>query len=78
LPNVAANASTVSVVTTLVFQVIALIATLFIVWGGITYSRSNGDPGAIKQAKETIIYALLGLIITLFAQAIVGFVLGKL
>ncbi|HEV2412508.1 MAG TPA: hypothetical protein VGS28_01740 [Candidatus Saccharimonadales bacterium] len=77
LPNPGAvKAGTLAFILTLVFQIVAVLAAIMVVWGGLTYTRSGGDPGTLKQAKETIIYAVVGLIFALFAQVIVGFVLG--
>ena len=39
---------------------------------------SQGDPAKIKQAKDTILYALVGLVVSIFAVAIVGFVVGRI
>lgn len=46
--------------------------------GGVRIAISNGDPGAIKAGKETVIYAIVGVVIAGFAQTIVIFVLKKL
>lgn len=46
--------------------------------GGIRIAISNGDPGAVKGGKETVIYAIVGLVVAIFAQSIVIFVLKKL
>lgn len=78
LPNVAANGGALSTALSIVFQIVGGLSVLFIIWGGITYSRSNGDPGAMKQAKETIIYALVGLAIALFAVGIIDYAVNKL
>jgi uncharacterized membrane protein len=49
---------------------------LFIVIGGIRYATSNGDSGSIKTAKDTILYAVIGLIAAIMAYAIVNFVVS--
>jgi hypothetical protein len=46
-----------------------------IVIGGIRYTTSNGDSAGITSAKNTILYAVVGLIVALLAYAIVNFVL---
>lgn len=50
-----------------------LVATIFIVVGGIKYMASTGEPDKVKTAKSTILYALIGLAITALAFAIVNF-----
>jgi len=53
------------------------IAVVMIVIGGIRYTTSNGDTGNIKTAKDTILYAVIGLVIAIMAYAIVNFVVGS-
>jgi hypothetical protein len=48
-----------------------------IVWGGLRYITSGGDSNKLSSAKNTIIYALIGLIIVALSQFIVRFVLAK-
>ncbi len=61
-----------------VFSVIVgIIAVIMIIWGGLKYITSGGDSGNVTGAKNTILYALIGLIIVALAQFIVRFVLSK-
>jgi hypothetical protein len=46
-----------------------------IIVGGIRYTTSNGDSGRIKAAKDTITYAVVGLVVAILAYAIVNFVI---
>lgn len=55
----------------------AVLSTIFLVLGGIKYTSSNGNPSSVAAAKNTITYAIIGLIISIMAGAIVGFVLGS-
>jgi hypothetical protein len=57
--------------------VVGILAVIMIIFGGFRYITSAGDSGKITNAKNTIIYALVGLIIVVLAQAIVRFVLFK-
>jgi Type IV secretion system pilin len=52
--------------------IFAAVAVLFLVWGGVQYVTSGGDDGRVKNAKNTILYAIIGLVITIVAYAIVG------
>jgi hypothetical protein len=47
------------------------------IYGGFKYITSSGDSGNVTAAKNTIMYALIGLIIVALAQIIVRFVLAK-
>lgn len=60
-----------------VFSVIvAIVAVIMIIWGGFKYITSGGDSGNITTAKNTIIYAIIGLVIVALAQFLVQFVLS--
>lgn len=63
-----------NVVNVLLF-VLGAIAVIMIIIGGIRYATSNGDSGQITTAKNTILYAVIGLIVAILAYAIVNFVL---
>lgn len=57
--------------------IVGVIAVIMIIFGGLKYITSGGDSGNVSGAKNTIIYALVGLVIVALAQFIVHFVLGK-
>ena len=61
-----------------VYLWIGIIAVIVIVIGGIRYMTSQGEPDKIKGAKNTLTYALIGLIVTLMAFAITEFFIGAL
>ncbi len=63
-----------SVVNVLLF-VIGGVSVIMIVVGGLRYVISNGESSAVSSAKNTILYAVVGLVIALFAYAIVNFVI---
>ena len=52
-----------------------LIAVIFLVLGGIRYITSTGDSSRIKAAKDTILYAIIGLIVVILAFPIAGYVI---
>ena len=56
---------------------IGTISVIMIIVGGIRYVISNGEASRIKSAKDTILYAVIGLIVSLLAYAIVNFVLTQ-
>lgn len=53
------------------------ISVLMIVIGGFRYVVSAGDSNGVQGAKNTILYALVGLVVAVFAQFIVSFVLSQ-
>lgn len=58
--------------------VLGALAVIMIIYGGITYVISAGDAKKVEQAKNIIIYSVIGLVIALAAGAIVNFVLNAL
>ena len=67
VPDVVTN------VLSVIIGMVGIIAVIFIVIGGIKYMTSAGEPEKIKSAKKTIGYAILGIIISALAFAIVNF-----
>ena len=57
--------------------VVGSICVIMIIYGGFRYVTSGGNDSNISGAKNTIIYALIGLVIVALSQVIVYFVLGK-
>lgn len=55
-----------------------IMAVLIIVWAGINYIVSQGDPGRTKDAKNMILYAVIGLILSAGAYMLVQFVVMRL
>jgi len=66
-----------TIVNVLLF-VIGAISVIMLIIGGIRYTISNGDSGSVTAAKNTIMYALIGLAIAFLAFAIVNWVLGAI
>jgi hypothetical protein len=62
---------------TLIF-VAGAIAVIVLIIGGLNYVTSTGDAARIKKAKDTILYAIIGLIIAILAYAIINFVIERL
>lgn len=79
LPNPAgaADGSVVQTALSIVFGVIGALSFMVIVIAGFRYSLSQGNPQAAAQAKNTIIYAIVGLILALVAQSVVSLAVSK-
>lgn len=58
-----------------VVGMLALVAVVFVIIGGVQYMTSTGDSGKTKKAKDTILYALIGLAVCALAFVIVNFVI---
>lgn len=57
--------------------VVGVVSVIMIIFGGLRYITSGGDSTNVNSAKNTILYAVIGLIVVALAQVIVRFVLGK-
>ncbi|HMS23265.1 MAG TPA: pilin [Candidatus Saccharibacteria bacterium] len=57
--------------------VVGVTAVIMIIVGGFQYITSGGDSGKVTTAKNTILFAIVGLVIVALAQVIVNFVLSK-
>ncbi len=66
-----------TVINTLLF-IVGFLSVIMLIFGGIRYIVSGGNSNAVSAAKNTILYAIVGLIIALFSYAIVNFVLDSL
>lgn len=64
-----------TIVNVLLF-VIGAISVIMLIIGGIRYTVSAGDSGNVTAAKNTIMYAIIGLVVAFLAFAIVNWVLG--
>lgn len=78
LPKVSANDATWGNIIGGVFIFTGAWATLFLVIGAVRYAASAGDQGLITKAKDTILYAVIGLVVSMLAFTGVQFVLGRL
>lgn len=57
--------------------IVGIIAVIMIIFGGFRYITSGGDSSNVSSAKNTLIYAIVGLVIVALAQFIVHFVLAS-
>lgn len=58
--------------------VIGAVAVIMLIIGGIRYVVSGGDQNAVTGAKNTILYAIIGIVVAVLAYAVVNFVLTSL
>jgi hypothetical protein len=61
-----------------VFSFVAgVLSAIFLVIGGIRYTTSGGNSQRVESAKQTILYAVIGLIVSVLAFAIVDFIVSR-
>lgn len=73
-----ASGGVLKTVLGITFGVVGALSLLFMVIGGFRYIVSQGDPQAVSKAKDTLMYAVIGLAIALIAESIVTFVVGRI
>lgn len=79
LPNVNnSNDFSVTYVLNWVYAVVGIVAVIYIIYSASAYLTSQGDPGKIKQASQSIAFAVVGLLIVILAAAITNFVFGAI
>lgn len=66
------------VVTNILLFIVGAIAVIMLIIGGIRYVVSGGDQAAVTAAKNTILYAIVGIIVAILAYAAVNFVTSSL
>lgn len=69
--------STIRNVINIFSVIVGVVAVFMVIIGGFKYVTSNGDSSQITSAKNTIIYAIVGLVVVAIAQILVRFVLTK-
>ncbi|MGA3150601.1 MAG: pilin [Candidatus Saccharimonadales bacterium] len=75
-----ANTSINNIVHTIVnllSAIVGIVAVIMIIVGGLRYITSGGNDTSVTSAKNTILYAIVGLIVVALAQIIVRFTLSK-
>jgi len=78
LPDSEANQNTVEDILRVIFGIIGAFALLNITLSGFKYITAAGNEQKVSEAKNGIVYSLLGLMIAIAAQAIVSFVVHRI
>lgn len=68
----------VTQVINIMLFLVGILAVIMIIWAGIRYTTAHGDKGQVESAKNTMIQAIVGLIIAMVAYAIVNWVVNTL
>lgn len=75
--NLFGNAGIFSTITNTLLFILGAISVIMIIVGGLRYVISGGDSAAVSAAKNTILYAIVGVIVAILAYAIINFVIGS-
>lgn len=74
IPKTTADGSTIRNVLSFIFVLAGAVSVLMVVIGGIRYVISTGDPQKVATAKNTVLYSIIGLVISLSAFIITYFI----
>jgi len=69
---------TLTKATRLIAYLTGIVAVIMLIVGGLMYVLSDGDSSKINTAKTTVIFAVVGIVIVVAAQAIIIFVINRL
>ena len=64
--------------TNTILYAVGIISVIMLIYGGLRYVISGGDSKKVTDAKNTIMYAIIGLIIAILSYAIVNFVINSI
>lgn len=65
-------------ITTVIAAAVGVVSVILIIYAGIMYATAAGDAGKVARAKQIIVGAIIGLIITIAAASIAAFVKSKM
>jgi multisubunit Na+/H+ antiporter MnhB subunit len=76
--NLTGTSGVFTTVVNILLFIIGAIAVIMLIYGGIRYTISGGDSKNVTAAKDTILYAIVGIVVAILAYAIVNFVINGL
>lgn len=77
IPDITLNSGSVKSVLNVVYFIATVVAVIVIIVAGIIFSTSLGDTSKVSRARNTIIYAAIGLVVVIVAYSITAFVAGS-
>lgn len=69
---------TIKTIGNILVFITGAVSVVMVILGGIRYATSNGDQSQITGAKNTIMYAIIGVIVSISAYAVINFVLSSI
>ncbi len=72
------DGSIFTIIVNVLLFIIGAISVIMLIIGGIRYTVSAGDGNSVTAAKNTILYAIIGLVVAFLAFAVVNWVLGAI
>ncbi len=78
VPKTEASGGTLTNIFNTVLALAGALAVAYIVWSGIRYMLSQGQPNEIKAARDGILYSLIGIVVVMVAFLLVNYVIGNI
>lgn len=78
LPAVNAGGSQIRTILSFVFAIVGVMALIYLIIAGFRLTTSLGNPEALKDARQSVIFAAVGLAVALGAEIIINVVLARL
>lgn len=76
--NLSGSKGVFATIADILIYLVGAIAVIMLIIGGLRYVISQGDSTQVKQAKDTILYAIIGIVVAVLAYAIVHFIATNL
>lgn len=76
--NLFAPGGIFQVISNVLIFLVGAIAVIYLIIGGLRYVTSGGDSKAVTAAKDTILYAIIGIVVAVISYALVTFVISSL
>jgi heme O synthase-like polyprenyltransferase len=64
-------------ILSIVYFIAGIVAVIVIIIAGYIYTTSSGDAGAVKKAKNMILYSVVGIVVIALAFVITQFIAGR-
>ncbi len=76
--NLFATGGIFQTIANVLIFLVGAIAVIYLIIGGLRYVTSGGDSKAVTAAKDTILYAIIGIVVAVISYALVTFVISSL
>ena len=74
IPDDISVTETLETIANWIFYILLFIAAIFIVIAGVNFVMAQGDPEKFNKAKDTVLYAVVGIVVALLSRGIVALV----
>lgn len=75
-PNGRTLPDTLRQIANILIFVVGAVSVIMVIVGGLRYTLAQGDSSAVNSAKNTVLYALVGVVVAFLSYALVNFVIG--